>query len=77
MYRFLVCLLLFCSPAVYAQYPTDQPKIETKEVPEHLQDPLTIWLIIIATASIVFAIIYFVRFDKILNRWVRARRFRR
>ena len=71
MPKFLALLLLFFSSVVYAQYPTDQPKIRTREVPEHLQNPVLITLIIIGVALLVFALIYFIRFDKILTRWFR------
>ena len=71
MNKIFALLLLFLSTALYAQYPTDQPKIRTREVPEHLQDPVLMVLIILGVALLVFALIYFIRFDKILTRWFR------
>jgi hypothetical protein len=71
MSKFIAFLLLFFSSTLYAQYPTDQPKIRTRDVPEHLQDPVLMIIIIVGAALLVFALIYFIRFDKILTRWFR------
>ena len=60
--------LLLISSALYAQIPTDIPQVKTREVPENMQNPLTIFLIVGAAILVIFLILYFVRADKYFKR---------
>ena len=58
-------------PILFAQIPTDYPPVRTREVPEHMQDQVT-WFLIIGAIVLVFLLCgYFMRLDKKLARWLR------
>jgi hypothetical protein len=73
MKPFFVVIFLFVSKMIQAQTPTDYPPVRTKEVPEQLQDPLTMFLIILGSLAVVVLILYFFRFDKYIAKWFRPK----
>jgi hypothetical protein len=63
--------LLILFSTLLAQIPTDYPPVKTRDVPDHLQEQVT-WFVIFGAIVLVLLLVgYFMRLDKKMARWFR------
>jgi hypothetical protein len=62
---------LFLLSVLLAQIPTDYPPVRTREVPEHMQDQVTWFMIAGGIVLLLLLVGYFMRLDKRIVKWFR------